>query len=181
MQMNRVLCLILAGGRGSRFGSPLKFLSNICGKPILERLVEDIDVVCQHILIALSKRTLNASYICRGSLVDCIETPGESFVEDLSLLLDALPKPILAVAADIYIPYKGILVDFLKSAIESEKDITTLTTIDKNGCEELIGIALFKKASGSWKNVQYPQDSIVDVDEASDLEKARHLCESHYK
>lgn len=179
--MDRVLCIILAGGRGSRFGSPLKFLSSICGKPLLERLVESMEIVCRHILIALSKRTLNASYICRSSIVDCIETSGEGFVEDLSLLLDIFPKPLLTIAADIYIPHRNILTDFLKNAVESEEDITTLTMIDKSGYEEPIGIALFKKARGSWRNVRYPQGSMVDVDGVDDLESARRLCQSYYK
>lgn len=174
--MNRVVCIILAGGKGSRFGSPLKFLSNICGEPLIEKLLNDIGMLCKYVVMALSRRTLKASYICTTYFfTDCIETSGEDFVEDLIFLLDALPKPLFMIAADVYVKHKEILVDFLRRAFEAEEDVITLT-IDGNDQEELVGITLFKKNRGSWRNISYPKNSIIDVDKVSDLETVRSVC-----
>lgn len=175
--MDKVVCIILAGGKGSRFGSPLKFLSNICGKPLIEKLLNDIEMLCEHVVIALSKKTLRASYICTTNkyfFTDCIETSGDDFVKDLILLLDAFPKPLFMIAADVYVQHKEILVDFLRRALEAQEDIVTLT-IDDN-YEKLVGITFFKKNYGSWKNISYPKNSVIDVDKVSELEIVRRLC-----
>ncbi|MEM0005759.1 MAG: NTP transferase domain-containing protein [Ignisphaera sp.] len=175
--MNKVVCIILAGGKGSRFGSPLKFLSNICGKPLIEKLLNDVEILCEHAVIALSKKTLGASYICATNKylsTDCIETSGDDFVKDLVFLLDALPKPLFMIAADVYVQNREILVDFLRRALEAQEDIITLTIDDDR--EKLIGITFFKKNCGSWRNISYPKNSVIDVDKVSDLEMVRRLC-----
>lgn len=171
--MDKIPCIIMAGGKGTRFGSPLKFLSHICGKPILEKLIEDVGIICRYIILALSRVTLEAKYVCRNKylVTDCIETPGENFVKDLTLLLDILPKPLLMIAADVYILDNRILVDFVNKAFKTSEDVVTLT-VDDDG-EKLIGITLFKKSYGSWRNIVYPKNNVIDIDKIDDLENIK--------
>ncbi len=171
--MDKIPCIIMAGGRGTRFGSPLKFLSHICGKSVLEKLLMDSEIVCRYIVLALSKTTLRIKHICtdKYSIIDCIETSGEDFIRDLTLLLDILPKPLLMIAADVYISDNKILIDFVNRALKTSEDIVTLT-IDDNG-EKLVGITLFKKPHGSWRNIIYSKNSVIDIDKVDDLKNVK--------
>lgn len=172
--MDKVFCLILAGGRGSRFGSPLKFLTSVCGKPIIEKLVEDIETICQYIVLALSKRTLAAAYLCRDMhSIECVETSGEDLVNDLTLLLDVFPKPLLVLGADIHLSSNQILLDFITRALKAKEDVITLVVGES---EKLVGVALFKKSYGSWINIPYPGDSVIDIDSYDDLKRVEYRC-----
>lgn len=173
--MDKLPCIILAGGKGSRLRTALKFLINICGKPLLIELINDLKNICKYIVIALSKRTTRVSHICREDyLLDCIETSGEDYVKDLDTLLKIFPKPLLVTAADIYVIYKNVLEDFIRRAIEMREDIITLA-LNVNGTEKLVGIALFKNAQGSWRNISYPESYLLDIDDFDDLKKVKNM------
>ncbi|MCS7112148.1 MAG: NTP transferase domain-containing protein [Ignisphaera sp.] len=174
--MNKILCVILAGGRGSRFGSPLKFLTHVCGKPLIEKLLTDIEIVCRYTVIALSKRTLDAVHVCKNKhyIAECVETSGEDLVHDLALLLEMFPKPLLVVGADIYMTNNKILIDFIDRALKTEENVVTLVV--NNDGEKLVGITLFKKSYGSWRNITYPKNSVMDIDDYDDLKRVEREC-----
>ncbi len=174
-----ILCLIMAGGKGSRYGSPSKIVTNVCGKPLIEHVIGNIKPFCKDIIMAISKHTSSFSVIiklCKEE-VECIETTGEGYIEDLLFLACSLPKPILIVAGDI-VTYRSIIKDFVIRALKTDRNIITMT-IYRNGIEEPIGISLYRSCSGSWTNIVYSPTSIIDIDTLNDLEIAKQLCENN--
>jgi len=170
-----VLCLVMAGGRGSRYGSPSKIVANICGKPLIEHIIDNIKPFCRDIIMAISKYTSSFSEVIKLCMeVECIETTGEGYIEDLLFLACSLPKPILIVAGDI-VTHRSIIEDFISKALEINRDIITMT-ISRNGIEEPIGISLYRSCSGSWTNIVYSSTSVIDIDTLKDLEIAKNLC-----
>ncbi|PUA33991.1 MAG: hypothetical protein B7O98_00840 [Zestosphaera tikiterensis] len=171
------VCLIMAGGRGSRYGSPSKVVVNVCGKPLIEHVIDVVKPLCGCVVIAISKHTSGFAVItklCSRLYVECVETLGEDYVEDLSLLIYSLPKPTLVVSGDVF-TYTSVIEDFTVKALKTDGDVVTMTIL-KNGVEELIGISLFKGCGGSWSNIAYDSSKAIDVDTPSDLEIVERLC-----
>jgi len=169
-------CLVMAGGRGERFGSPCKFLEEVCGERILSRLLRQLREVCYQVLVALSPHTAN----CAGEVcgeVPCIALPGKGYAEDLSLVLPALRKPTLVAAADLVTTGRTLLEFAEVSAKLSGSSIGVVTAVVQgNQGEEPVGLALFLKDGGTWVNVRL-SGSLMDVDTREDLETANRVCE----
>ncbi|ADM27175.1 GTP:adenosylcobinamide-phosphateguanylyltransfer ase [Ignisphaera aggregans DSM 17230] len=171
-----VLCLVMAGGKGSRYGSPSKIVTNICGKPLIEHIIVNIKPFCRDIIMAISKYTSSFSEVVKLCIeeVECIETTGEGYIEDLLFLACSLPKPILIVAGDI-VTHRTVIEDFISKALEIDRDVITMT-ISRNGIEEPIGISLYRGCGGSWTNIVYSSTDAIDIDTLEDLEIAKNLC-----
>jgi len=177
LMRKRVTCLIMAGGKGSRYGSPSKIVVNVCGEVLIRRVVNNARPLCKNIILALSKYTSNLTTIvglCKEEGINCLETSGEDFVKDLILLVNSLPKPLLVISGDV-VTREHTLMDFLTKALEVNKDVVTMTIV-REGNEEPVGISLFKNCGGSWTNVTYDLKDVIDIDAANDLELARSLC-----
>jgi len=174
-----VNCIIMAGGKGTRFGSPAKFLSKVCGESIVERLLKQLESVCCHIMLALSKYTImNVKNICGNYEVDCLESSGEDYVKDLATILSAYIKPpVLVLAADIVIKNSEILVKFVEKAMTEPVEVVT-AVINRSGGVEPLGLSLFKSSGGSWRNIALSPSLVTDVDSVNDLRLAEKVCES---
>lgn len=177
MRERRVTCLLLAGGAGTRFSDPAKFLRELCGESIAGRLVRQLEELCEYVVIALSYRTIGrARALCENPRALCVELPGSGYVDDLNLALRSLPKPVLAVAADV-VARDGAIRNFLESAKLRSVDVVTAVVEDRPGQQNPVGLALFNREEGSWDTVVLDSDDVVDVDTREDLEKAGRLCE----
>ncbi len=173
-----VTCLIMAGGRGSRYGSPNKIVANVCGKPLIRHVIDSIKSVCRDVYIAISKNTSDIAVIRRlcTEEVRCVKTSGEGYVKDLISIMCSLPKPTLVISGDIF-THKDIVEEFVAKALKIGKDVVTMV-VSKNGIEEPVGISLFKSCGGTWANIVYSSESVVDVDTLKDLEIAESLCKN---
>jgi len=168
-------CLVMTGGRGERFGNPCKFLEEVCGERILSRLLHQLREVCYQVLVALSPHTLScAGEICGEVL--CIALPGIGYAEDLSLVLPALKKPTLVVAADLVTTSRTLLEFTEVSTKLSGSGIGVVTAVTQgNYGEEPVGLALFFKDGGTWVNVRL-SGGLRDVDTRNDLEAVNRAC-----
>ncbi|MEM0318979.1 MAG: NTP transferase domain-containing protein [Fervidicoccaceae archaeon] len=172
---NRVICVVMAGGEGRRFGNPEKFMEKVCGEPILSRLVKQLERLCVHIVLALSHRTEEVCSAFGDELaISCVELPGRDYVEDLGMVVRALPKPLLVAAADLVISYESLL-GFVEIALELRTSIVTAEAVG-DGSPSLLGLSLFHEERGEWVNVLLDGRSAVDVDERDDLERAERVC-----
>ncbi len=172
-----ILCLVMAGGRGSRYGSPEKIVLNVCGKKLIGYVIDVIRPLCRDIVLAISRNTYKIPEVrnlCIEGDIDCVETSGMGYVEDLSLLLCSIRKPILVMPADIIIR-RGVVEDFVERAMKMNEDVITMA-IEGNGVEEPIGIGLFNSCGGNWANIVYSPKSAVDIDTRNDLEIAESMC-----
>lgn len=168
-------CLVMAGGRGERFGNPCKFLEEVCGERVLLRLLHQLDELCRWVVIALSPRTLDcARELCRE--LHCLVLPGLGYVEDLSAVLPALRKPVLVVAADL-VASSQVLRYFVKRSLElAGGGIGVVTAVRVGrGAEEPVGLSMFFEEGGPWENVEFAS-GLGDVDTREDLESLRRSC-----
>lgn len=162
-------CLVMAGGRGERFGNPCKFMESVYGEVILRRLLNQLREVCSWIVLAVSKHTLSCvKEMCLE--VECVELPGSGYVEDLSLALSALRKPLLVVGADVVITGDEILKDFIERSMEAASRGVSVVTALVRGRDgwEPVGLAMFFGEGGRWENVKY-LDGLTDIDSREKL------------
>ena len=98
-----MLGLILAGGRGVRFGGGEKPLALCNGQPLIEWVADAlVDAGVEPVVVA-STRTPFTQNWCRAHDLLCICTGGAGYVEDLveAIALLGLDEPVLTVAADL--------------------------------------------------------------------------------
>ncbi|GAB7013007.1 NTP transferase domain-containing protein [Halolamina salina] len=97
--------IVLCGGHGSRLdGEREKPLRRVGGVPMVERVREGLRAAdsVETVSAAVSPNAPATDEWARSAEgVDVIETPGEGYVADLGVALDAVGTPAVTVAADL--------------------------------------------------------------------------------
>jgi adenosylcobinamide-phosphate guanylyltransferase len=98
-----MLGLILAGGRGTRYGVGEKPLALCGGRPMIERVVKALQDAGLEIVVVSSPCTPFTQNWCRAHDLLCVCTGGNGYVEDLdkAAALLGLDGPVLCVSADL--------------------------------------------------------------------------------
>ncbi|WP_416839932.1 NTP transferase domain-containing protein [Haloferax sp. DFSO52] len=93
----------MCGGRGTRLDAPVeKPLVEVCGRPMLDRIVEALrDSRVDTIHAVTSPYTPDTRAHASKLGVDCIDAPGEGYVSDLGFALDRVSRPVVTVVADL--------------------------------------------------------------------------------
>ncbi len=104
--MIKISALVMAGGKGSRMGNVEKPLLIICGKRLIERVIETISRVqlIENIYVAVSKSTEKTRrFLSNFSGIKVIVTSGKSYVEDLkeAIIISRVYGPILILPCDL--------------------------------------------------------------------------------
>ncbi len=174
----KINCVVMAGGRGERLGFASKPLIDLCGALLIERVLGGVKDLCSKIVVAYSRYTRGVEdHVCGrkelcGSCM-CIETSGDSYVEDLNKALDLSGFPVLVIPSDTPFIDKKILGDFISKALGTGAEIVNLSVVGRG----LIGVSVFKSRSGGWINIVYEySNSLIDIDTPEDLERARCMC-----
>ena len=108
-----MLGLILAGGRGTRFGPGEKPLALCAGRPMIERVADALDGAGLEVVVVASPCAPFTQNWCRAHDLLCVCTGGEGYIEDLA---DAaaqlgLDGPVLCVSADLPCLTAGLVGD----------------------------------------------------------------------
>ncbi|MDM7275453.1 MAG: NTP transferase domain-containing protein [Thermoprotei archaeon] len=170
----RVDCIVMAGGKATRMGGVVKPLLDVCGVPMIVRVVRSISGACRGTYVVYSKWTKALEDLCSGVLesVVCVEGGGEGYVEDLKMALNLVSLPTLVVPADIPFLNSAILEDFIVKAMLKPEPIVNLST--EKG---LTGISLFKQTEGPWADVIIKRSTpLIDVDTWDDYREAIEKC-----
>ncbi|GAB6148604.1 NTP transferase domain-containing protein [Stetteria hydrogenophila] len=171
----RVDCIVMAGGRASRLGGAVKPLIEVCGEPMVFRVLRAAGVVCRRIILAYSPHTRDLAPLCSSTAfpgVECLEGSGEGYVSDLRDALALAGTPVLVLPADMPHLTWEVLEDFLVKAMAAPGDVVNLVT-----SRGPTGVALFKRRGGAWWDVEYPPSpALIDVDTPRDLEEAEEAC-----
>ena len=98
-----MLGLILAGGRGARFGAGEKPLAICGGRPMIERVADALGDAGLEIAVVASPCAPFTQNWCRAHDLLCVCTAGEGYIEDLAeaAALLGLDGPVLCVSADL--------------------------------------------------------------------------------
>lgn len=166
--MARIRAVIMAGGRGSRFGGPHKPLARVCGRPMI-LWIASAAARLGEVVIATSPRTSGLlERICR--LYRCVETSGRGYAEDLAEVLEKIPPPVLILPADMPFITAKTLEEFAHRALAEQAQLVTLRRCLGSLCEPA-GISLFKgpppspAAEWQWANIDIPfTHELLDID-----------------
>jgi adenosylcobinamide-phosphate guanylyltransferase len=162
----------MAGGSGSRLGGVVKPLLDVCGEPMLARVVKALSGICSRIVVSYSPRARGVGELCRvlQPPPTCIEGVGR-YVEDLREALMVAGLPALVAPADMPFLSAGHLRMFIAAAMAERSDVVNLASP-----RGLTGLALFKSMGGSWATLEMEGEWLIDVDTPEDLEAARRMC-----
>lgn len=163
-------CIVMAGGRGSRMGGTVKPLLEICGKPLILRVIEALQDLCKRIIVVYSIYTKSVENLCKEALgpIKCIEGTGD-YIKDLNLALSLASLPVLVVPSDIPFLESRVLKDFITKALMTPEPIVNLVDVHRGP----VGITLFKEFQGSWTDVIVDGGStLLDVDTWDDYKEA---------
>ena len=170
----RLDCIVMAGGRATRMGGVVKPLLEVCGEPMVMRVVGAIRNLCNRIVVVYSDHTSGVVDLCRGPMgpVECVKGVG-GYVEDLKLSLNLVSLPALVVPADMPFIDVVILEGFLLKALLTPEPVVNLVDASRGP----VGVTLFKEREGSWADIVVEGGyKLLDVDTWSDYEEAVRIC-----
>ncbi|MGD6810149.1 MAG: NTP transferase domain-containing protein [Candidatus Bathyarchaeia archaeon] len=100
-----VPALVMAGGKGTRMGSPQeKPLIKVYGKPVIEYVLDALKSAkkIDKIYVAVTQRTPKTAQLMAESNVQIVQTPGQDYVSDMGYATQTLKLgKFLAIAADL--------------------------------------------------------------------------------
>lgn len=162
----------MAGGKASRMGYVAKPLMHVCGKPLIEHVIEAARQVTSRIVIALSQSS-PPELVGYCGYVECIMTPGTGYPEDLGIILSMIrQRPLLVLPADLAWIDGDTLRKFITRAAGVEAGVATMV------CRgEPQGISLIKGDSMDWVDIEV-DCNFINVNTWKDLEEAKKRCGS---
>lgn len=173
-----MIAVVMAGGRGSRLGGAEKAMLDICGSPLIERVIKPLSN--HKIIIAVSPNAPNTIRWCMRHELDTVMTSGDDYSLDLGVLMRIIRKPFLVMPVDLPFIYEAVL-KFEERAMHLDASIITLL-VHRNGGEEPIGISLIKGEGTDWINIVMDESiELMDIDYPSDLKRAINKCKSDWK
>lgn len=131
-----MLGLILAGGRGVRYGTGEKPLALCSGRPMIERVANALEGAGLEVVVVSSPCTPFTQNWCRAHDLLCVCTEGAGYVEDLAeaARLLELEEPTLCVSADLPCLTAGLVAEVV-AAYEAQ-DLPALSVWVPVGDEE---------------------------------------------
>jgi len=168
-----MIALVMAGGRGTRLGGVCKPMLEVCGEPMIARIISAVRSFVECIVLAISGWTRRClEDLCRDPLVECIETSGRGYVEDLATMLSSLRKPLLVLPSDTPLLREEHIETLLLEAQRAER--ACVVTLE--GPRGPVGISLFRCEGGSWASIRIDDPLLVNVNTVGDLELVERLC-----
>ena len=175
--------IIMAGGEGSRLGYVSKPLIKVCGKTVLEAVLEAASHLSSHVYVVTTPKHLDVIEFCGKLNAEVMISSLGNYVGDLRVALEILEQPTLVLPADTPFITRDLLRWFTDEALSIDADVVTLVCDRSCFPEELrrgpspTGISLFKSTGGRWRNIvicRYPE--LLDVDTEVDLRHALRIC-----
>ena len=170
--------LVMAGGKGTRMGLAEKYMMNAGGTPLVERILQAACMLSRAIYVCTSGQIPQLERLASTYGASIIYGAGRSYYEDLSRSYIRVKEyPLLVIPGDLAIPDEQVLTSFLSRAVELECDLVNLSAGGN-----ITGICLIRHRPMDAKELSYdaidfPQDAVVNVNTASDFERAEKLFE----
>jgi len=175
--------LVMAGGRGSRLGMAEKGLLKVCGRRIIDRILETLTLVSKEVIVVTSRNTKGLREYVRGLGydVDVIEGTGRDYVFDLKEAMELLGSfPVLVAPSDMpFLSHRVIkaLLSFSRSSPEAVINVSVPSNCSSYRRRGPTGLSMFLTFSGPWRDLElclYPD--LIDIDTSEDLEEALLAC-----
>jgi len=174
---------IMAGGRGSRVGNPEKMLIELCGRPLISILIEELSRFYDRILVITSKNHINLiKYLRDRAEVDIVLLGGESYSRDLCELINVIrPRPLLVFPSDIVARDFSKIIRAVETLLASSHyavDILTLAYEDGSplGISVILAETCHYGRELSWSNLNLiSREDVLDIDYPEDYDRAISL------
>ncbi|WP_393970729.1 NTP transferase domain-containing protein [Oxyplasma meridianum] len=119
--------LIMAGGKGTRFGDAEKCMQIINEKSILENLIDSLRTVSDFISVSTTLFHRRTIELCRLKNISVIITDGNDYISDLRKSISMVNRiPTVVMGSDIYFTDLDMFRDLLVSLPEPSKPIIDL-------------------------------------------------------
>lgn len=143
--------LIMAGGKGTRFGDPEKCMWKINGKIILEDLIDSLATLSHFITVSTTSNHKKTIEFCRSKHISTIITEGKSYTDDLwNSIAEISRVPITVMGSDTYITD----LDHFSSMISSlNKPAMPIVDILQNHI--FSGISVFSRIPEKYETLEY--------------------------
>ncbi|MGC8572475.1 MAG: hypothetical protein C0171_03450 [Caldisphaera sp.] len=170
------IALIMAGGKGKRFGSSMKPFVEICGKPMIFNIINKTRKIFKFTIIAVSANVESFLHILKNKYKDVmlIYTTGIDYSIDIGIILDIIKeRPIMIFPSDMPNITEETIKYVIKSTEDIKEDIITITDIHGNP----IGISIVKGYNlKKWTNFALDNKNILNINTVEDFEKAKMMC-----
>ncbi|MHB1471935.1 MAG: NTP transferase domain-containing protein [Thermoplasmataceae archaeon] len=165
--------LIMAGGKGTRFGDAEKCMSTVNGTTILGHLLNQISAISQTLTVSTTVRHLKTSEFCISRRIPVIYTAGDDYVEDLiKSLIEINRVPTVVLGSDTYFTDLPYFIKMIESSLKKEKMI-----IEFLQHKTMTGISLFNKIPENGNVMDYEEinsewDFVININTKDDLKTA---------
>jgi adenosylcobinamide-phosphate guanylyltransferase len=174
--------IIMAGGAGTRLSNPNKPLIEVCGKPIMIRVIEAVKDLGT-VYIATTIRHPSIIEFARDQGYKVLITSGEGYPEDFLEALSKVGVPVLIVPADMPFLSKQFVRKFLIMAAYVMAPMITLM-YRKGETLGFTGISLVRRIKLDqgiipWVSLVIPwSKELLNINTPSDINIAQKACEN---
>jgi len=169
-----MLSLLMCGGKGERLGMGEKPLVRVCGKRLVEHVLDSL-WMCE-VIAAVTDSTPETARFLKSEGIEVIKTSGKGYVEDMCQAIKEfrLFEPILVVSADL-IFFKPVLLDVISAFISS--DAVALTTAYPDGSYAGINVVDGMFIGEEQKEIVYrvEDNDVLNVNTPEDIKKAEEI------
>lgn len=119
--------LIMAGGKGSRFGDAEKCMHDLNGKSILENLIDSLLTLSDFIAVSTTSSHRKTIELCRLKHIKVVITDGTDYIHDLRKSIVKINRvPVVVMGSDIYFTDLDKFRDLIASLPDSVKPIVDI-------------------------------------------------------
>ncbi len=168
-----MLYIIMAGGKGSRFGGE-KLIAELCRKHVIDYSIEHIKKVTRNFIIATSKNSPKTRKYVIESGYEYIETPGNGYPQDVKFMLDIFNDDLLLLNGDAVFINSNVIKYFLSKF--NDRSMTGITI--HNGSKIYVGLNIARPNSIDDLEIMLFGDFIyLNINTKEDLMEASKRCQ----
>lgn len=163
--------LIMAGGKGTRFGDAEKCMSTVKGIPVLENLLDQVSKIAKSITVSTTFRHVKTVEFCISRGISLVYTDGNDYVSDLRTSLAEIRRvPIVVLGSDSFFTDLSYFKRLISSSLKENKEIIEFLQ-DKN----MTGISIFNRIPENesimnYEEVNSERDFMININTKDDLD-----------
>ncbi len=175
--------LLMCGGRGKRLGMGEKPLVRVCGKRLIEHVLDAL-LACR-VFAAVTDYTPSTArflYALRRENLSIVKTPGSGFIEDMRYAIKKLQvfEPVIVVSSDLVF-FRNPIPEIIDAFISAGSP--ALTTAYEDGGFVGINIVDGKLIDVEQEEIVYrvKREDVLNINTPDDVRKAEALWNGKIK
>ena len=180
--MKKLIAYVMAGGKGTRMGNTEKPLILVCGKPIIERIVDAIDR-CDAIsdfFVVVTETSEFTSRFAKGKGWKCVFTEGRGYLADAwQALQETSQETGVFVSSDLPFLTSHILKRFIDEFRVHGAKVGGVYRILEEGGVSPVGINILRIPPLPAAEFRYFTSGLylLNINASQDVYTAKRVCE----